>query len=213
MASATLDQLERDVERARARFTADLVRLRDPMTQQQAKAEMMDRARGFKDEVLDQAQHSATERVQGLVGELKQKLSDNPTAAVLIGAGLAWQLFKNPPITSLLVGTGLFALFRPDVVDDLSNRVSAQVQSTVSNAAQATQETAASLTSHVSELADQAGAHISDTLQPAVDTALDVEEIVRQRVEESPLLYSLAAVAVGAAIGVTAKRSGTFRPR
>ena len=122
-------------------------------------------------------------------------------------------MFKNPPITSLLIGSGLFALFRPEVVDDLSNRVTHEVQTRLADVAQATQERAAAVGERVSELADQAGARVSDTLQPAAETAADAEDILRQRVEESPLLYTLAAAAVGAAIGVTAKRRGTFKRR
>ena len=213
MASATLDQLERDVERARARFEEDLARLRDPQTLRDARTELVDRARSAKDDVLGQAKDGATSRAQGIVDDLKQKLSDNPTAAVLIGAGVAWQLFKNPPITSLLIGSGLFALVRPEVVDDLSNRVTQQVQTRLADVAHATQERAAAVGERVSELADQAGARVSDTLQPAAETAADAEDILRQRVEESPLLYTLAAAAVGAAIGVTAKRRGTFKRR
>jgi ElaB/YqjD/DUF883 family membrane-anchored ribosome-binding protein len=213
MASATLDQLESEVERARARFADDLARLRDPVTMQLAKTEMLDRARAFKDDAVDQATAGVTSRTQELVEDLKQKLSDNPTAAVLIGAGIAWHLFKNPPITSLLVGSGLFALFRPDVVDALSNRVSEEVQTRIASVTQATQETASDLTERVGDIADQAGARMSETLQPADEAAHDFEDVVRQRVEESPLLYSLAAAAVGAAIGVTARRRGTFTSR
>lgn len=206
---ASLDQLEREVERARARFAEDLARLRDPQTQSQAKAEVVGKARAYKDEAVE----GAGGRAQGFVDDMRQRLSNNPTAAVLIGAGLAWHFYKKPPITPLLVGAGLFALFKPEMVEDLKHQVSDTVQDRLTSASETTQERARDVAERVTALADQANARMSDAMAPVASATSDLEEAVRERVEENPLLYSLAAAAVGAAIGVTAKRSGAFRRR
>jgi ElaB/YqjD/DUF883 family membrane-anchored ribosome-binding protein len=210
---ASLDQLERDVEQARARFANDLARLRDPQTLTQAKAEVVDKARAYKDEAIGEMRDGVASRAQSVMGDIQQRLVDNPTAAVLIGAGLAWHFFQKPPITTLLVGAGLFALFRPDVVEDLKHQVADAVQDRISDASEATQEQARNIADRVSNLADQANARMANSLQPVAEATSDLEDAVRSRVEENPLLYSLAAAAVGAAIGVTAKRRGTFDKR
>jgi len=204
MSSASLDQLEREVEQARARFAGDLARLRDPQTMDQAKTELISRARAYKDDAVERARDSVTERATGIVEDLKQRVSDNPTAAILIGAGIAWHLFQKPPITSLLIGSGLFALFRPDLVEEATTRIGGQLRSTVQETTAMVQTRAQEWTEQVSDMADQAGAQLSESAP--LNAAIHAEEVVRQRIEDNPLLYSLAAAAVGAAIGVGAKR-------
>src|SRR4051794_39803267 len=117
MTSASLDELEREVERARSRLAGDIARLRDPDTIDNAEHELMSRAVAYKDQALGRVRDEANGRAHSITEDIKQRISDHPTAAVLIGAGLAWHVMRHPPITTLLVGSGLFALFRPDLVE------------------------------------------------------------------------------------------------
>jgi len=206
MTSASLDEIEREVERARSRLAGDIARLRNPDTIDNAKHELMSRAVAYKDQALGRVRDEANGRAHSITEDIKQRISDHPTAAVLIGAGLAWHVMRHPPITTLLVGSGLFALFRPDLVEQTRDQLTAQLSDKVNETSAVVQERAREWTGRVSDLADQAGARISDTAEPALVAASNVDDAMRQRVEENPLLYALAAAAIGAAVGVTAKR-------
>lgn len=107
-----LDELEKDVARARARVMARMEALRRPRLYGDAKAELTTRARTMKDDLVAQARTQATGQATGLVESLKERAAANPAAVLAIGAGLAWQIYKHPPVTTILVGAGLYALLR-----------------------------------------------------------------------------------------------------
>ena len=108
--SASLDELERDVEQARARFAGDLARLRDPKTLTVAKDEFASQARSYKDQAADRGLGAAANLTQSLIEEARLRVERNPTAALVIGAGIAWRLIRHPPIATLLVGAGVASL-------------------------------------------------------------------------------------------------------
>src|SRR4051794_23238835 len=83
MSEADLNTLEHDVEQARARFAADLARVRSPTT-----------FANFKDDLLAQARDTK----DGLLHDLKDRAIANPIATLAIGAGVAWRLVRHPPI-------------------------------------------------------------------------------------------------------------------
>ncbi len=110
----SLDELERDVEQARARVAADIARLRAPETYEAAKAGLMERAFGYRDQIRD----NATGYGEGMIETMKAKAAANPLAVAAIGAGILWRLYKHPPITTVLVGLGVASLLRTDPDDD-----------------------------------------------------------------------------------------------
>jgi hypothetical protein len=110
----SLDELERDVEQARARVAADIARLRAPETYEAAKSGLMERAFGYRDQMRD----SATGYGEGMIETIKAKAAANPLAVAAIGAGILWRLYKHPPITTVLVGLGVASLMRTDPDDD-----------------------------------------------------------------------------------------------
>jgi hypothetical protein len=112
MSEADLKALERDVERARAKFAGDLARLRSPDNFARFKEDLWTEVRETKDEVLDQVKENAQDGAQRLLAELKARVAANPLATIAIGAGLAWRLVHRPPIASALVGLGLLGLAR-----------------------------------------------------------------------------------------------------
>jgi vacuolar-type H+-ATPase subunit H len=107
-----LDELERDVQQARARFADDLARLRSPQNLSAFKDDLWAEATQTKDELIEKTKDAAKDGAQRLLTELKERAAANPAAALAIGTGLAWRIMHRPPIASLLVGIGLFSLLR-----------------------------------------------------------------------------------------------------
>jgi hypothetical protein len=110
----SIDELERDVEQARARVAADIALLRAPETYEAAKNRLTNTAYGYRDQLRDQA----TGYGEGMIETLKAKAAANPLAVAAIGAGIAWRLYRHPPVTTVLVGLGLASLLRTDPDDD-----------------------------------------------------------------------------------------------
>ena len=112
MSQADLGALEREVERARAKFSDDLARLKSPANLSRFKDDLWAEARDTKDELVEKGKEAAKDGMQRIVTELKERAAANPAAAIAIGAGLAWRLVHRPPIATLLVGMGLVGLLR-----------------------------------------------------------------------------------------------------
>ena len=112
MTYARLQQLEHDVEEARARLANDLATLRSPRTFSDFTGAVKAEAIDLKDAAIEKAKSSATSTMWRIADDLKAKAAANPAAAFAIGAGLAWRLIHRPPIATALVGAGLFSLLR-----------------------------------------------------------------------------------------------------
>jgi hypothetical protein len=112
MSRAHLDELEQDVEDARARLEQNLAELRSPARVTDLKQGLLEEATQKKDELVELAKESAKRGAQQLFSQLKDKAEANPAAALAIGAGVAWRLARRPPIASMLVGIGLVSLWR-----------------------------------------------------------------------------------------------------
>jgi len=203
----SIDELERDVEQARARVAADIAMLRAPETYEAAKSSLMDKAFGYRDQMRDKA----TGYGDSMVDTLKAKAAANPLAVAAIGAGIAWRLYKHPPITTVLVGLGLTSLLRTDPNDDsmhprrlmeqasekameLKDRAAAQVQELRENAVGAMEEkmhewTAAAEGAYeaAAERVTSIGSSSSDRVQPSFASTGDPEALgVRRRGMRSP---------------------------
>lgn len=200
----SIDELERDVEQARARVAADLALLRAPETYEAAKNGVMEAALGYRDQTVDD-----------LVGTLRAKAVANPLAVAAIGAGVVWRLYKHPPIASLLVGLGVTALMRTDPHDG-SMRLGSLMETASRRAA---------------EIKDRAAAQIADLKEAAMGA---IEEKTRAPMADAPIargsdgamwetegvyasgraerrdayLLGVAALAVGAAVGLARLRHG-----
>jgi hypothetical protein len=112
MSETELNALERDVERARAKFADDLARLVSPATFESFKDELWREALQTKDQLVEKTASAAKETAQRIFDDLKDKASANPVAALAIGAGLAWRVATHPPIATVLTGLGLWSLLR-----------------------------------------------------------------------------------------------------
>jgi hypothetical protein len=249
----SIDELERDVEQARARVAADIAMLRAPETYEAAKKSLMGTAFGYRDQMRDRA----TGYGEGVVETLKAKAAANPLAVAAIGAGVLWRLYKHPPITSALVGLGLASLLRTDPEDDsmhprrlmetasekameLKDRAAAQVAELRENAVGALEEkmhewTAAAESAYESatERLASVGASSGNGAEPSFAETGDPEALgvrpygMRAPTADIPYpsdeprsfqtatsgdrrdayLLGIAALAVGAAIGVSRMRA------
>ena len=215
MTSGELNRLEREVEEARHRLTADLDRLRAP-----------DTFSSFKDDLVSEARNAKDEWTQRLIEEVKNRAAANPIATAAIGAGLLWHLVRHPPITSLLVGAGVFSLIRtnpeqPSVAADMISQagdvalsVTEKVAEWRSDATEVTAEFAGSAKEKVSEWTAQSRDAARDGISNVTSTAEDLTGRVTQVVGEvinddrarDGLLLGAATLAIAAAVGLAYQR-------
>jgi len=158
----SIDELEREVEQARARVAADIALLRAPETYEAAKSSLIDTAFGYRDQVRDQA----TGYGNGIFDTLKAKAAANPLALAAIGAGVAWRLYKHPPVATALVGIGLASLMRTDPEDDSMHP--RRLMETASEKAMELKDRAAT---HVTELRENAVGALEEKMHEWTDGA------------------------------------------
>jgi hypothetical protein len=215
MTTGELNRLEREVEEARHRLTADLDRLRAP-----------DTFSSFKDDLVSEARNAKDEWTQRLIEEVKNRAAANPIATAAIGAGLLWHLVRHPPITSLLVGAGVFSLVRtnpqqPSVAADMISQagdvarsVTERVAEWGSDATEVTGDFAGSAKEKVSEWTAQSRDAARDGISNVTSTAEDLTGRVTQVVGEvinddrarDGLLLGAATLAIAAAVGLAYQR-------
>jgi hypothetical protein len=169
----SIDELERDVEQARARVAADLALLRAPETFEAARSGVYDAANGYKDQMRDRV----SGYTQDMVDTLKAKAAANPLAVAAIGAGVAWKLYRHPPVTSLLVGLGVASLMRTDPDDD-----SMHPRRLMENATQRAMDFKERASAQVAELAQDATGAMDEKLHQWTDAAERAYEHAAERV-------------------------------
>jgi hypothetical protein len=171
MSEPSLQELERDVEAARARLAGDLATLRSPSTFSEFTADLKAEALGTKDALVDKAKSSVQSSIQGVIDDLKGKALANPAAVLAIGAGLAWRLIKRPPVASVLVGAGLYSLLRtpPDAPESPYVTRASEMAGTL-------REQATHYGERAGELAATARERLHDVSATAQDTAADLRE-------------------------------------
>jgi hypothetical protein len=118
MSDASLQQLERDVEAARARLVSNLSTLCSPASFTAFKEDLKYEAFEAKDALIGKARST----FDGIVDDIKARAAANPAAVLAIGAGIAWRLIRHPPIATALIGTGLYSLLRTAPARDGSGR-------------------------------------------------------------------------------------------
>ena len=197
-----LDELERDVARARVRLSGNLARLRDPRTISQAKADLMAQAHDYRHRLVESVGGAANKRAQTLGDFLRRRAQDNPAAFAAIGAGLLWRLWKRPPVATLLVGAGLTSLLAGRGEE---GRAPAEG---LLGAVQEANRAAHALGGRAAELAERARHAAAETLTHTRDTealAL-VDGEGRDAIAENPIVFGVAALAIGAALGLALRR-------
>ena len=206
-----LDELERDVERARARLTGNLARLRDPGTISHAKADLVAQAHDYRHRLVESVGGAANERAQNLGDFLRRRAQDNPAAFAAIGAGLLWRLWKRPPVATLLVGAGLASLLAGRGEE---GRAPAEG---LLGAVQEVNRTTHALGGRAAELAERARQVAADLADQAAETLahagerkgmalVDMEGEGRDAIRDNPLAFGVAALAIGAALGLALRR-------
>jgi hypothetical protein len=220
-----LQEIERDVEHARAQLLADLSLVLSPTAFAEFKSDLQEDARST---------------LHGIVEDIKGRAAANPAAALAIGAGLGWRLLRDPPITTALIAAGLLALWRTapatplngdylqtakvrlseqadDAVDSLSEhtaRVAGTVKASVSDFAEATKEKVQDWGSTASEEIVARTVAASHRAASALDNvshrARAIPSTVRHAIAEpesrDALLLGLAGLAMAAALGIAYQR-------
>ncbi len=208
--SAMLDELERDVERARARLAEDIARLRSPATLSHAREDLVARATDYKDQFVERVSGAVSDRAQGFTDSLRKQAQENPAAVAVIGAGIAWRLWKKPPITTLLLGAGLASLLAGRGEGRRASGGWMESLRDVNRATYAFGDRAADLAGDLAQQARDLGDQASATLNEAADRAsvvvAEFNEHQREAVRESPLAMGFAAMAVGAALALALSR-------
>jgi hypothetical protein len=225
MTTGELNRLERDVEEARNRLTADIDRLRAPDTFSNFKNDLVSEAGNSRNQWIAKTKNAAQDGARRLFEEVKNRAAANPVATAAIGAGLLWHLVRHPPITSLLIGAGVFSLIRTSPQDP---SVAADMISHAGGVARTVTEKVAEWSSDATEAAARAGefagsvkenlgewtAQSRDVAQDAIlnlasnaeDLAGRATQVIRDDQTRDGLLLGAATLAIAAAVGMSYQR-------
>jgi hypothetical protein len=229
MTTGELNRLERDVEEARNRLTADIDRLRAPDTFSNFKNDLASEAGNSRDEWIAKTKNAAQDGARRLFEEVKNRAAANPVATAAIGAGLLWHLVRHPPITSLLIGAGVFSLIRtspqdPSVAADMISHAGgvarsvtekvAEWSSDATEAAARAGELAGSVKENLGEWTTQSRDVGQDAILNLASNAEDlagrathvVSEVIRDDRARDGLLLGAATLAIAAAVGMSYQR-------
>ncbi len=198
MNDPSVNELQHDVERARAKLADNLSRLQEPSTQAEFTRALKEEAISAKDLLIEKATSKVRTTFEELIETLKGKAAANPAAALAIGAGIAWRLYQRPPIATALIGTGLFSLLRTTPAS-----TNGQAGDYLSHAA-----------GRLSEQVSDMGETIKDEAVAAVDTLKDqtaifarsANEKVGQLADQAQGLVQQAAPNAGAYAASTAEQ-------
>jgi hypothetical protein len=213
--SAMLDELERDVERARARLAEDIARLRSPAAMSHARADLAARANDYKDQIMERVSDAVSERAQGLTKALRRQAQDNPAAVAVIGAGVVWRLWRKPPVTTLLLGAGLASLLagRGEARGNGGLIESVRSMNRATHAfTDKAMDVADDLAHQARDFSEQAAVAFNETADRAAIALSEINEhqreSLRESLRENPMALSFAAMALGAAIALALNRRG-----
>lgn len=192
-------ELEREVDRARARLNGSLSTLRKPEVVAQLKAEVWNEALRSKDELVRKATDALKDSAESVVENVKERALANPAAVLSIGAGLAFHVLRRPPISSLLVGLGIYGLFKTaptGAPDGVVQQVRNQVDALADEAMQAAGAWGESAAHAIHEGADALSAKTAMVLDDARDRLAAAGEIVGEKSREAAQAISEGAQAI-----------------
>ncbi len=213
-----LDELERDVERARARLVGNIARLRDPGVMSHAKADLLAQGHDYRRRLVERVGVAANERAQSLADVLRQRAQDNPAAMAAIGAGVLWRLWKRPPVATLLVGAGLASLLAGRGEEDRApaegllgamqeaNRATHALGGRAAELAERARHVAGDLAHQARVMADQTAETLAHAMESKASAPVDLESDRGEAIAEHPLAFGVAALAIGAALGLALRR-------
>jgi len=185
MNDLSLEQLEREVEAARAKLANDLSILRSPATAAEFTETLKKEVMDAKDAILDNAKTRVQSSIGSMVEGLKARAAANPAAALAIGAGIAWRLARHPPIATALVGTGLLSLFHTtpaqsnvpaDYLSQATARLKEQATEIVGTAKERTAAVSDVIAANITNLAGQVEQKGQDLSSQAKEIAADTKE-------------------------------------
>jgi hypothetical protein len=190
MNEPSLNQLEREVEAARAKLASDLSTLRAPATASEFTEALKQEALDAKDSLLEKAKTGVQSSIESLIEDIKARAAANPAAALAIGAGIAWRMIRHPPIATALVGAGLFSLFRTPPAHtngrapaDYLAHAKTRLMEQASDAADRAKDKAAALTETATEKVTETAGRIKERVQDlttqATSAAADVAHDTR----------------------------------
>jgi hypothetical protein len=197
MSDPTLQQLEREVEVARAKLVGDLATLRSPATFSQFTSDLKHEALDIKDDLVDKAKASVQSTFEGLIDDVKARAAANPAAALAIGAGVAWRLIKHPPIATALVGAGLYSLFRTSPTPfnsaerkDYLTQAKIRLGEQTTDFAETVTERVLEMGGAAAEKASELAAHVRDRASAMGETATGKAAEIAGSVKESARQWS-----------------------
>jgi hypothetical protein len=172
MNGPSLQQLEGEVEAARAKLAADLARLRSPETSAHFTDTLKQEALEAKDALLDRAKSTVRSSIENVIEDVKGRVAANPAAALAIGAGIAWRFLRHPPVATTLIGAGLVSLFRTT-----SARVNGQASADYLSHAKAR------LVEQASDVAEMAKGKVAAMTETVTEKATELAGAAGERVE------------------------------
>jgi len=226
MSAAELEQMEREVEQARARVAADLTRLQSPGAFSEIREGLTSEMATARDDLVERTKDAALDGVQNVLSEIKGRVAANPVAALAIGAGLAWRLTRHPPVASALLGFGLISLFRtdpkePGVGSEIVDRASAaagaarrrieelhpgETAGRIAEAAGAAKDSVVEWGADAGAAARDAAARAGRNVEAWSESGREVVWRAMHHEDRDKYLLGAAALAVAAAIGIAYQR-------
>lgn len=216
MSDPSLQQIEREVEAARAKLAGDLATLRSPATYSEFTSDLKSEALEMKDALVDKAKSSVQSTFENFVDDMKARAAANPAATLAIGAGIAWRLIQHPPIATALIGAGLYSLFRtsplqPTPRDNESfllqarERLAEQASDLADNVRQRASAMGEAATEKASELATEVKMRAANLGEAATDKATELASAAKDQVQH---WSSQAQAAVQHAVGTAGDTTG-----
>jgi hypothetical protein len=215
MTEPSLQQLERDVEAARAQLARNLRTLRSPAAHAEFTEAIKHDAFAAKDELIARGRSAAQDRINDWIDTLKARAAENPAAVLAIAAGIGWRMMRKPPIATTLVGVGLFSLLRgnapprtgrsdEEYVDRAKGRLREQSSELAAGIGEQASAVAAAATRKMGQWSEQAQAALREGGAQAAETMEHWSE------EARAALRNGSAQAVDSSVAAAAAASGRF---
>lgn len=184
MSDPSIQQLEREVEAARAKLADDLAAVRSPAAYAEFKSGLKHEAVDFKDALVDKAKASVQSTFEGLIEDVKARAAANPAAALAIGAGIAWRLVNRPPIATALVGAGLYSLFRTSRAQYSPTETADYLAHAKTRLGEQAVEFAGTIKERAVEMGEAAAGKAGEFASDAIDRASAMGESAKSKVSE-----------------------------
>jgi hypothetical protein len=184
MNDRSIQQVEREVETARAKLAGDLATIRSPATFAEFTSDLKHEAVDLKDALVDKAKASVQSTFDDLIEDVKARVAANPAAALAIGAGIAWRLLNRPPIATALVGAGLYSLFRTSRAQYTPTDTTDYLAHAKTRLGEQAVEFAGTVKERAVEMGEAAAAKAGELASDAIDRASAIGESAKSMASE-----------------------------